>query len=334
MAVTWSAQRCGQASIGVSSLSSFRRFSFFLRETTIGFPSFLLRMINLIRTVVALVWCATLDRAQGQYGSPSPSSSYGAAPVSSYSYAASPAMQAVSAPAQSVQYPSVNLPLLSFPATLGNANLGTVVTTAAVATPAAAVATGGNNYLATLPASPVANIAPYNYAFGVYANDYDASRDYYYNHSAGDIYALNTWTSNLTGYGALNLSSPSAVAAANWWSAYPYQLAAWNDAATTQASATTAATTVAGASAIVNASTYYAAFQGNLNGIGIPGLGLSVPGPAPNVSIITPGLSYAYNVGSPAAAAAAATPAAASSSSYTSNSGYASAPVASYGRRR
>jgi hypothetical protein len=157
----------------------------------------------------------------------------------------------------------VNLPLLNFPAILGNATLNTAAATNA--TTSSSVVVSGTNFLSSLPSSAITNLSPYNYATGTYADDFDASRDTYYGPIRESVF--NPYTAPVNGFGALNLSNPVAVAAANWWSPYPYQLAAWNDGYTTRGPTTTTAATVTVSSGInqaniLNSSLYYAAYGG------------------------------------------------------------------------
>lgn len=277
----------------------------------------------MIKLVVLFLAIACLDRTLAQYGSSYSAPSYSSpSSYSSSGYAASPAMQSSSASI----YPSINLPLLNFPAILGNATLNTATRTSNTTT--SSIIVSRTNFLSSLPSSAISNISPDSYAFGVYANDFDASRDTYYGPNREAIF--NQYTTNLTGFGALNLSNPVAVAAANWWSPYPYQLAAWNDGFTTQNPSSTTAASASGTVSsglisqanILNSSLYYAAYAGNIAGLGVPGLGLSVPGQAPNVSAIVPGLRFSYNVASTVTTAAPAM------SSYSS--GYSSAPARGY----
>jgi hypothetical protein len=207
--------------------------------------------------------------------------------------------------------------------------------------------TNGTNYLATLPQSPTASAwggQQYQYGtYGYYDNDVDPQRQAWYDKS--QYYMLDVYTSNLTGYGPMNLSSPNAVGYGQYWGPVAWQLAAWNDIPTTAAPTTAAAATVATvatttnnplAQSVLASNVYYAANAGNINNIGYAGLGVPVYGPAP-VASVSPSLNTYYAVNSAAGSSSTSSPTSSSSSSYGSapmtSSSYGSSS-SGYGRRR
>ncbi|GAV07179.1 hypothetical protein RvY_17052 [Ramazzottius varieornatus] len=228
------------------------------------------------------IWTLLVQSVFCQYGGSRYGSSYGSAAPPSYSNPTT--NNAVTGNANNQL---VNFPLIQLPVTLGNINNAG---NAAGATGATGTQTNVTNFLATLPGSPVSTgLYPFSFQNGA---GFSGPIRNAFNERTGNQHVINIYRTN-----PLNLADSTAVGIAAFnGPLVPYLALFPTSTQATVAPAATATGLGNNAGLAANSGVYFAANAGNIAGLGVAGLGLQVPGTAPNVRVV-PGASYAYATG-------------------------------------